>query len=625
MNSVIAHFEQLELLKWFQSLSSDHIAVASVATGLALPFVMFALKTFLIWLMRKLGISVPWIYSRFPRLPWRSLIMRPVMILSRWKEHVFKIGKTSSGGFSGVLATLTNEYHDPNKQIPLGLPWVWGFTTYQMTGLVIQTHLLCIGQSGGGKSVWLKTMLACWQGSMVVIDPKGEMLRDIFACKRGYTVVALQPYSFLGGQINPIDSLDEAYQQSGESAAIQWAYRIAIAFIEAQPNSKNAFFSNTAQGYLVGIILFVYATYPREDRHLGTVRDLIIYGMRVFNDDGSEETNQEEAFQLLHKLMLECALFTVAIAGAASPFIHAAKETLGSLRSTLMERTKILDIPTVRHMLSATTRPLRELKTHNDYALLFCAPVTSIRGELKDLVRLVTNLVLYTFEAEPVKNGQCLFCIDELNAQGYSSAIEVSLPVARGLGLSIVAAIQDLEGLKAAYPSTYLSFIGNSDATVWLSTSHPMNLSQLSQMLGKTVAVRKDKQTGKTHRVETDVAKPDQLGRFLTRDLGNMIVTRSGMRPLRLRLDPHYLSLAIWMYQVDPDHKEALLRRITRLLLRPFLRTSQHSAKAPTEQRPKRESIDVARDASSMQTTTKDPENTYTENLVSPEEFKDGK
>lgn len=586
MNPVIAHFERLELLKWFQSLSPEHVAAASVATGLLLPFVLFAIKTSCIWLMRKLGMSAPWGYSRFPlpNLPWRSLVIRPIMVFGRWKEHVFKIGNSASGGFSGVLATLTNTYHNPKKQIPLGLPWIWGFSTYQTIGLEIKTHLLCIGQSGGGKSVWLKTVLACWKqhGSIVAIDPKSEMLRDIFACKRGYSVVALQPYSpDTSGQLNPIDCLDEVFQHGGESIAIQWAYRIAQAFIETPPNSKQPFFTDTARGYMVGLILFVYVTYPKDEQHLGTVRDLIVCGMRVFNPDGREETSREEAFALLHKMMMETTRFSSAIAGAASPFINAGKEALGSLRSTLMERSKILDIPSVRYMLSATTRPLCELKTHRDFALLFCAPVTSIREELKDLVRLVTNLVLYTFEAETKKNGQCLFCIDELNAQGYNGAIEVTLPVARSFGLSVVAAIQDLEGLKSSYPSTYLSFIGNSDATVWLSTSHPMNLTQLSQLLGKRVTQRKDKQTGKKQRVETDVATPDQLGRFLTSDLGNMIATRSGKRPLRLRLDPHHKALPVWMYQADPDHKEALPRRIMRVLLRPFLRkpTAHHSNK----------------------------------------------
>jgi type IV secretory pathway TraG/TraD family ATPase VirD4 len=221
-------------------------------------------------------------------------------------------------------------------------------------------------------------------------------------------------------------------------------------------------------------------------------------------------------------------------------------------------------------MFKDTTRPIRELKTHRDYSLTLDCSVTSIKEELQDAVRLIINMIVYTFEAEPTKNGQCLMILDEFNACGYNSCIESSMPVLRSQGLSAVPAIQDLEGLQAAYPKTYLSFIGNSDATVWMSSSHPKNLGQLSSILGKKTLVEKDSFTGRKSYREVDVATPEQLGRFLSTETHHMIVTRAGKRALRLFLDPHYKALPVWQYSPDPDHKEALFRRLVRRLIGAF-------------------------------------------------------
>ena len=105
---------------------------------------------------------------------------------------------------------------------------------------------------------------------------------------------------------------------------------------------------------------------------------------------------------------------------------------------------------------------------------------------------------------------------------------------------------------------------------MWLPTTHPENLSLLARILGKKTLIEKDKRTGRKTYREVDVATPEQLGRFLSADSSNTIVTRAGGRALRLKLDPHYKALPVWAYDADPDHKEPLLRRLTRYFLNPL-------------------------------------------------------
>jgi len=568
MSDYHGYFEQLwHYIEWLKTLSAEELGALCVAAAFPLYFLIFLSKTTVIACFRKLGIWMPIWYRFIPVLPWRRVI-KVKMSLERWFEHVFKISKQSSSGFASVSGVQTLNYTNSNKQVYLGLPWLFGFKSYQPIGLDIKTHMLVVGQSGGGKSVFLKTMLALWANSIVSIDPKGEFFRDIYARKTSHRIVNLVPLNAaISDQLNPFDYLHDAYEKGGESLAIQAADRIALVFLETPSGSKQPYFHDTSRMYMSSLILFVYVYFPKEQHNLGMVRDLITRGLQVFNDDGTEETTGSEAFDLLHKLMCESTRFSSAISGGAAPFINVGQETLGSLRSTLQQGTRELDIPSVRHMLSHTTIPLRELKERRDVVLNIVGSTTSIRGELKNIFRLITNLVMYTFEDDSLKkNGQTLFIGEELNAQGYSSCIEMFLPVLRSMGLSFIGAIQDFPSLKQHYPHTYMSFSGNSDATVWLQTSHPENLSILQRLLGKAGIVEKDKRLGKTHIRSVDVGTTDQLARFLDSDTGNIIVTRAGKRALRLKLDAHHKALPFWAFSPDPDHKEPLLRRLIRFL-----------------------------------------------------------
>lgn len=543
-----------------------------LASGL-IGYIVFSwlLKNLVVLLLRQCGLSNPLLYrglsGEFSWL-WR-VVYRLYIACKRWHEFVFKASRQSTGGFASVLSVLTQRFE--SGHIFLGLPWAWGFKLLSPCGIRIKTHLAIIAQSGAGKSVLLLTIIAMWRGSLVVIDPKGELWRRLIRfLLRLKSVVVLSPFDpAISGQINPIDCIDRAYRLHGESVAIQWAYRIAQAFIETPPNSKQPFFTDASRGYLVGLILFVYDQFDEEERTLGTVRDLIIHGLRVYDASGELDSTPDEARKLLHKLMMESTAFSGAIAGAAAPFINAGNEVAGNLYATLQERTKILDIPSVRYMLARTTRPLHELKSRDDYALFFDVSISSLRGELKDLARLLTNLVIYTFESTPEKKGQTLFVIEELNAQGHNACVEAALPVARSYGLSIAVVAQDIQAIKSAYVDTHLAFLGNACATIWLSTSHPDNLRLLSELLGKTTLTKTDPRTGRVEHHEKDVMSAEQLGRFLSKDSGNMLVMMAGKRPQRLVLDPYYKALPVTAYDPDPDFREPLLKRLFRLTLNP--------------------------------------------------------
>jgi type IV secretory pathway TraG/TraD family ATPase VirD4 len=276
------------------------------------------------------------------------------------------------------------------------------------------------------------------------------------------------------------------------------------------------------------------------------------------------------------------------IAGAASAMVSAGAETLGSLRATLLEQTKWLDIPNVRRVLMRSDFSLADLKRRDDVVVAFTPSIYSVREELSRFARLLTNLTAYTFELETVRKGLCLLVIDELPAQGFNPVFEVLLAVSRSQGLIFFGIAQSVELMKRNYPDMYRSFIGEADATWWMGATHPDNRKLLCELLGKRTLVETDRNTGRKTYREVAVIEPEQVARFLDPNSQHLIVTRAGARPLKLVNEPYFKALPVWRYRPDPDHREVFARRLVRGLI-------DHSRKLynPTTQHLKENSDDA--------------------------------
>ena len=525
--------------------------------------ILAILRSVILLVLRALGLHHPHLYRLWPRLPWRS-VLTLWLGFTKWRERVFRMGKFATGGFASVASILT-EMHSPHK-VFLGRAYGLGFGWLQPIGMRVTRHLFVYSMTGGGKTTWLISMLSCWRGSAFLIDPKSQVTYALRAKdKRQWMVLA--PYESATDQWNVFDDLKAAMAREGDSAAVKWATRIAAALIITPAASRSPYFTDMARGFVTSLILHIISFHEENCHNLAYLRMLIVRGYQVHHEDGSLDSTPEESQALLYKYMLENQAFGGAIAGGAAGLQAASGETGGNVLSTLQEQTKWLDLPSVAAMLMHTTRPLSDLKTRADMVLSFCAPVLSIREELAPLTRLLTNMTAYTFESVKAKKGQCLTIIDELQAQGYNQTIEVVLPVGRSYGQTFVGIAQDVEGMKNAYPKTYKSFMGNADAVLWLASNHPDNLEMLSKLLGQKAYSEKDRRTGRTSYRNVPVMDADQVARLLTPESGNMIVTRAGMRAMRLRNDPYFKALPVTKYNADPDHTEPFLRRFTRRLI----------------------------------------------------------
>lgn len=553
---------------WLHSLDAEQVLqFGGYAAGTAAA--LFAGRTLCVAITRATGLYHPNHYSRYPRLvPWRA-VYKSWMTLQAWRERVFRMGQISSGGFCGALASMTFLY-SPDK-IFLGRAYAFGMALLQPLGVKVKRHLFMVAMTGGGKTTLLQTLLHCWQGSALVIDPKGQITQALARKDKKRRWFVFDLYGISGQantSINVFDVLKEAVARSGQSAAVLWAQRIAQCLISTPDGSRTPYFYDISRGFVVGLMLHVLTTHPEKDHNLPFIRTLIVQGYRVFDaESGAEETKGDEAFRLLLKSMQQNPAYDGAVVGAATALENAGTETLGNVLSTLQEQTKWLDVPPIRQALLTSTLSLADLKRLDDVVLVLVAGVFSIREELKDLFRLIINMAAYVFEAVKEKKGQCLFVVDELPNLGYNPTFEVLPPVARSQGITFVGITQDIDMLKKSYPKSWQTFIGNADCVYWMGTNNQDTLNYLSGVLGKTTKVEKDRNTGRKSYRQVTVAEPDQLGRFLNPDAARMIVTRASGRAIKAVNDPHYRALPVWAYDPDPEHPEAWLRRLMRFIL----------------------------------------------------------
>lgn len=558
-------------MQYLSGVDGSH--AAQVAAGVVVG--VFVVRTAYVWTARALGLYAPEQYHWFPRVPWRPFF-RTWSALKRWHERTWLFGRRgSTGGFAGALGTFALLFKPGH--VLLGRAYAFGLPWLQPIGIAPKRHLFAIAQTGSGKTVLAITILAAWLGSAIIIDPKRQIYHALNGLD-GRFWFRIDPD---GGpesgsaSFNVFDWIKECQQRFGEGAAVLAATRIAEALIVTPSGSKSPVFYDLPRQFLYGLILQVLTVHPPKDHNLPYVRDLLIHGYRVV-EDGSVETQGEEAHQFLLRIMLTNPAFDGVVAGGASAIARLAGETLGSMYATLLEQTKWLDIPNVRAVLRHSDFSLFDLKRRDDMVVAFTPSIYSVREELSRFARMLTNLTAYSFEMETQRKGLCLMVVDELPSQGYNQVFETLLAISRSQGLIFFGIAQSVELMKRHYPNSYRSFIGEADATWWMGGTHPDNRQLLSELLGKRTLVETDRHTGRKTYREVAVMEPEQIARFLDPNSEHAIVTRAGGRPLEVVIEAYFKALPVWRYTPDPDHREAFARRVMRKLLQPlFARKTQ--------------------------------------------------
>lgn len=440
-------------------------------------------------------------------------------------------------------------YRDPVSKAVVGL--VLGYRNDRGIGNIDDRHVLTVVGTRGGKGVSLIVPnLLTYDGSVIAVDPKGELAAITAGARRqkGQKVVILDPFdtSRTGatGCFNPLDMLDVTSETVIDDAGL-----IADALIIG--SEREPHFTDTARILVKTLILFTL-TLPKEDRNLITVFRLLSGADKRIQDIAERSEGRIKGSAALFALLGTCRdPFDGVVAGMGENFSQMADRELSGVLSTARTQLEFLGSKSMSRVLQSGDFSLSDLKT-SKATLYLCLPAMNM-GTHARWLRVILNLALVAFERARVKTDiPVLMVLDEFPVLGNMKAIETAAGLMAGFGVKLWIVVQDMGQLSRLYKESWETFIGNAGVMTFYSNLDKRTLDYLSDKLGQTaVLVEQSNDTtlsqrhaGSTGRREElrvqRLAAPNELEKLLNRDTRRVLVIVAGQSPVILKRMLYY-------------------------------------------------------------------------------------
>jgi type IV secretion system protein VirD4 len=427
--------------------------------------------------------------------------------------------------------------------------------------------VLCAGsRAGKGRSCLIPTLLE-YAGSVLALDPKGELANVTARCRaaKGQRVCIVDPFGVSAGRLaalkvgfNPLQMLKLDSRTLIPDAGLI-ADALVISSAHADPH-----WDESGRNLIEGIILHV-ATYPAYEgrRNLVTVREVLKRSFDKVTDlpEGFEgEPPPQVRTEMVHNAGLvesENPDLAAALEGAARDFYDKADRERSSVLSVALRNTKFLDYPELRANLSAHGFDLSELKTApQGLTIYLCLPAGRM-ATCNRWFRLFVNLAFEAMERERSKPKiPVLAVLEEFHVLGHMQQVEVAAALVAGFGMRLLIVLQDLTQLKRHYKDGWETFLGNAGVIVFFGNNDMTTLDYISKRCGATSLIVERKNevttgqrtsgaTGASWSLEVrDLLTAEEASRFFGRDDSHQrqLVIRPGLPPAvmqRVKYDKH--------------------------------------------------------------------------------------
>ena len=346
-------------------------------------------------------------------------------------------------------------------------------------------HLLTVAPTRAGKGVSsIIPNLLTYEGSVIVIDPKGENAR-ITAERRAQgneerglpgmkqNVYIIDPWKITGFKpkcFNPLDWLKTDVENISENAMI-----LADAMVPQRPGTLEPFWDEEAKALLMGILLHVALADDEEgNRNLGRVRDII-----CLDDDFFHE--------VLQKMQRSK---NPIVASTAARTLSKEDKLRSNVLSSLQSHTHFLDSPRIRESLSKSDLKFEDLKTKKMtvYLVLPADRIDTFGRWLRLLIQQAITINARNIETKPEK--PILFLLDEMAALNRLTMVEQAYGLMAGFGMQLWGIVQDLSQLEKIYGKGWETFIGNSGVLQYFGSRDHKTAEYFSKLCGVTTIVK---------------------------------------------------------------------------------------------------------------------------------------
>jgi type IV secretion system protein VirD4 len=383
------------------------------------------------------------------------------------------------------------------------------------------------GARAGKTSTVLEPNLYLYPGSMLVLDPKGELSRTARLRQAlGHQVCILDPFGQSGEPSACFNALEELNPDNWTVA--DDVASIAQALIVDDGDARSRHWNDSARALLRGIILLTL-TLPPSERNLVTVRELLLLSYppliralhaknRPAEDAPPDETffneNRAAVETLLGAMSKQGGRFGGILAGIGNRFLATPHTERGSVFSTTAAQSDFLDSLPLRHISRRSDFRLTALRGDRPTTIYLCLPVGRMESHYRWL-RLIVQMACLALEqlgTYPRDRPPILFMMEEFATLGRMEIMERAAAYFPGFGVKLWAVLQDTTQLRRYYQSSWETFLGNSGLIQCFSNGDQPTLDYVARRLEK-------------------LAEPFELRTAFSRERFSQLLMFEGKRP----------------------------------------------------------------------------------------------
>ena len=341
-------------------------------------------------------------------------------------------------------------------------------------------NVMVVGGSGSGKTrFYAKPNIMQANTSFVVLDPKGEILRDTgnLLKANGYEIKVLDLINtHLTHCYNPFAYLKD------DKDVLKLVTNLIRNTTPKGSNTNDPFWERSETALLEALILYLLYEAPPEEKNFPMVMEMIA-AAEVREDDETYQSPLDELFERLE--MREPEHLAVK---QYNIFKLAAGKTAKSILISLGVRLEKFNLASIAGI---TTTDELELSSIGERKTALFAVIPDNDSSFNFIVgMLYTQLFqqLY-YLADHVYNGRLPvhvhFVMDEFSNVALPDEFDKLLSTMRSREISVSIILQNLAQLKALFKDTWESIVGNCDEFLYLGGNEQSTHKYVSELLGK--------------------------------------------------------------------------------------------------------------------------------------------
>lgn len=417
----------------------------------------------------------------------------------------------------------------------------------KLIGIEDNRHIVTIAGSRAGKSATsLMSNLLTWDGSVIAIDPKGELATNSAAHRAamGQDVYILDPFGEVKGKaakyranFNPLLEI----LQGDELDRVDDAAMLADAMILSD-GRNNDHWTQSGKNLVQSLLLFLLVA-EGVGRDLIQLRNLL--SAPQSNDDAKIDSDTL-TLETLFGVMAQNENFDGVIANAGSSFQGKPKSEAASIISTANEQLSFLRSSRLADHVMTSDFSLRDLK-RKPTTIYLVLPASRMASHFRWLRIILMQAMSAMERTENATGRDVLFILEEFPTLGYMRQLEAAAGLMAGYQVKLWTVMQDLSQIKALYPNSWETFIGNAGIIEAFGNTDATTTEYLSKRLGTTLAIQQQPENqslqaqaaGAPNQRETIVTvplmAPYEITQAFNRDNQNKLIIWADGKPFALK------------------------------------------------------------------------------------------